>query len=646
MVSAVAREGSAPRARLHRLQKASYVICDLEEVGFPVRYISPGYADLFGCTVAHCVGKTCGVVIGIPGIKARDPELLGPAALTGMRGEALDVSLDALSGLVRGEVQRMLAGETGFALLVNQRRSGELFTIALILRAYKQSTDSRSFCVGFQFDITDALPVKELLMATLSSGMADLRARHWRSFEPWVAYLAREDVAHLLHQQADDTCRMVALQLLRGVGREELSALDEEVDDAQALENGWTPSLSTSTMSPEMGLHTPGSPRSPTSLHTSCPDRRPSTSQPLLKSWRSDLVGLAMSQPHPIQWPQDEPPGVSTPRSDASGASTSSLLSRRSAKLKALSVGTASSRKDKGYRHLLAMDGYVLGSVLGRSCNRGFSVLAARRNEQVFAAKCTDEARQEGILVLVLRREYETLRRLHHPNVVRAVHFLEEHLGAALVMEHCPGMRLDIVVRLEGRLSVGQRRQVSKQVLSALAYLHENGIAHRDLHAENVMVDVHSQLGADSLVVKLLDFGSVHTSGSEWVIPDDNVNTRILPPSGLEGDAFAGDVFAAGLLVLSVAIMRVVVTEDILQAGALALPRPGECEYIPVFEQYLQSLLNFEPAARATAQVAHDSLPALELWCDPRGQPEIFMQRRASGSLKNVREAAGTKLSL
>ena len=69
-----------------------------------------------------------------------------------------------------------------------------------------------------------------------------------------------------------------------------------------------------------------------------------------------------------------------------------------------------------------------------------------------------------------------------------------------MVLEYCPGGELfDYIVDRE-RLNEEESRAFFRQIVAAVAYIHESGYAHRDLKPENILIDEDQQL-------KLIDFG-------------------------------------------------------------------------------------------------------------------------------------------
>jgi len=105
----------------------------------------------------------------------------------------------------------------------------------------------------------------------------------------------------------------------------------------------------------------------------------------------------------------------------------------------------------------------------------------------------------------LINREFDTLRSIEHPAIVRAVDCVSAGDDAVLVLEYLPGGDL---VSLSGSAPSRWLDAVA-DVIAALQYLHARRMAHRDLKARNVMFDAGQR-------AHLIDFGSAAGFGTAW----------------------------------------------------------------------------------------------------------------------------------
>jgi serine/threonine-protein kinase len=110
-------------------------------------------------------------------------------------------------------------------------------------------------------------------------------------------------------------------------------------------------------------------------------------------------------------------------------------------------------------------------------------------------------------------REAQTATRLKHENVVSFYDFFVDDEGTAyMVMEYIEGINVRDMIRQCGPLPVDLALFLSKQCLSALAYLHRKGIVHRDIAPDNIMM---MQEEDGTLHAKLIDLGIAKLARAE-----------------------------------------------------------------------------------------------------------------------------------
>ena len=103
----------------------------------------------------------------------------------------------------------------------------------------------------------------------------------------------------------------------------------------------------------------------------------------------------------------------------------------------------------------------------------------------------------------ILRREYGLSIGLDHLNIISAFTFEDiPSLGPCIVMKYVEGVNLDEY--LSSHPSTKSKKRILSQLLSAVGYLHRNGIVHNDLKPANIII---SRGGSVEDNLKLIDFG-------------------------------------------------------------------------------------------------------------------------------------------
>lgn len=122
-----------------------------------------------------------------------------------------------------------------------------------------------------------------------------------------------------------------------------------------------------------------------------------------------------------------------------------------------------------------------------------------------YAAKELEKRRfiKNGVLDQKVENEMKIMRRVQHPNIVRYMENIEwDDRLLIIIMEYIPGGDLGKIISDEGAFPEDMTQTMSKQLLSALGYLHTNNITHRDVKPDNILINT-----IEPLEVKLTDFG-------------------------------------------------------------------------------------------------------------------------------------------
>ncbi len=142
--------------------------------------------------------------------------------------------------------------------------------------------------------------------------------------------------------------------------------------------------------------------------------------------------------------------------------------------------------------------------------------------------------------------EAQTVARLNHPNIVPVYAAGEKDGFAYIVMAFVDGITLGERIRARGPLLPGQAARVLREVAWALAYAHGAGIVHRDVSAENIMLE----RGTERAIVT--DFGIASAMDSAALGADGRVmgNAYYVSPEQAAGEPLneKSDLYSLGVV--------------------------------------------------------------------------------------------------
>ncbi len=165
------------------------------------------------------------------------------------------------------------------------------------------------------------------------------------------------------------------------------------------------------------------------------------------------------------------------------------------------------------------------------------------RLEREVAIKCLRTELFEVHYIERFKREALLLAKLNHPNIVQIYDFIEAPEQLALVMELVDGQNLQTYLR-EHIVPLSQRLHWLTQIAEGLAIAHDAGIIHRDLKAENILINKRGQAKITDLgIAKSQDFNATltdHVAGSYCSMsPEQAMGENI---------SFKSDLFSLGIL--------------------------------------------------------------------------------------------------
>jgi len=155
------------------------------------------------------------------------------------------------------------------------------------------------------------------------------------------------------------------------------------------------------------------------------------------------------------------------------------------------------------------------------------------------------------------KQEIRLARRIAHRNVVRTYDLGEQNGVYYLTMEYVEGTSLKQLIVSRGKLPVAVALTVGKQLCRALEVAHAEGVIHRDIKPQNIVVE-------PSGFLKVMDFGIARLANPPQGKGLTEAGTSIGTPDYMSPEQLAGaeldqrsDLYAAGVVLFECVTGRV-----------------------------------------------------------------------------------------
>ncbi|XP_076464476.1 MAP/microtubule affinity-regulating kinase 3-like isoform X9 [Babylonia areolata] len=160
------------------------------------------------------------------------------------------------------------------------------------------------------------------------------------------------------------------------------------------------------------------------------------------------------------------------------------------------------------------------------------------------AIKIIDKTQLVPSSLQKLFREVRIMKLLDHPNIVKIFEVIETEKTLYLVMEYASGGEVFDYLVAHGRMREKEARAKFRQIVSAVQYCHQKHIVHRDLKAENLLLD-------GDMNIKIADYGF-----SNEFVPGNKLDTFCGSPPYAAPELFQGkkydgpevDVWSLGVI--------------------------------------------------------------------------------------------------
>ncbi|GCB78601.1 testis-specific serine/threonine-protein kinase 3-like [Scyliorhinus torazame] len=197
---------------------------------------------------------------------------------------------------------------------------------------------------------------------------------------------------------------------------------------------------------------------------------------------------------------------------------------------------------------LLLSKGYQLGNTIGEGTYSKVKEAYCRKQQRKVAIKIINrQTAPKDFIHKFLPRELQIVQNLDHKNIIKVHEIWESDDGKiCIIMELAEGGDVLEHIKREGPLPEELAKTLFRQLVAAIRYCHDCGIAHRDLKCENTLLD-------KSFNVKLADFGFAKNfrTGTAELSKTFCGSTAYAAPEVLQGvphESIKSDIWSMGIV--------------------------------------------------------------------------------------------------
>lgn len=181
-----------------------------------------------------------------------------------------------------------------------------------------------------------------------------------------------------------------------------------------------------------------------------------------------------------------------------------------------------------------------------------YKALCHKLNRLVAIKILKEEFSSDGNFVSKFKMEAQAAARLSHPNIVNIYDVVDEDNLHYIVMELIEGITLKNYISKKGCLDVKEAIGVAVQVAQGIAAAHEQGIIHRDIKPQNIII-------ARDGKVKVADFGIARAATSQTLSATAVGSVHYISPEQARGgySDVRSDVYSLGITMYEMVAGRV-----------------------------------------------------------------------------------------
>ncbi|KAL6072799.1 hypothetical protein QOT17_005346 [Balamuthia mandrillaris] len=186
------------------------------------------------------------------------------------------------------------------------------------------------------------------------------------------------------------------------------------------------------------------------------------------------------------------------------------------------------------------------GKMIGRG-NFGKVYQGEYVGTPVAIKKLENDQLDEKLTQKYAERELNTLKNLHHPNVVQLIGLCKDKSDVYIITEWVSGGDLKSIIKNPAQQLTWRRKlQIAKDVATAMAFLHKKKLIHRDLKPANLLATEHG-------TIKVCDLGFSRTYDEKQKYMTIAGSATWMAPEVIMGDQYdsSADVYSYGCILIS-----------------------------------------------------------------------------------------------
>lgn len=187
-----------------------------------------------------------------------------------------------------------------------------------------------------------------------------------------------------------------------------------------------------------------------------------------------------------------------------------------------------------------SVDEFTIVSPIGKGGYSTVYLVEAKKSKKRYALKCCERMKKNRDRSDKAYMEIAVLQKLKHPHVISIKGWFEDENCVYILLPYISGK--DLAKTFKQTLPDHRElKRILKQLISAVQYLHDNNVVHRDIKLENILIDSKGN-------IKLTDFGLCGIKKDKYDMFDQRLGTiRYSAPELLRGEKYNDSVDIWGI---------------------------------------------------------------------------------------------------